>query len=157
MCTVSGLWAVIIISSGKTPIRYILGYKNKGNDQAILLCHILLQRSLFLLQHLKQVIDILLDNAGKYSLPHGEIQLSLTRTNRGCLLSVSNPANGLSPQELKDIFRRFYRLDESRAMNQSYGLGLSIAEGIIKEHKGKIWAESRGGYITFFVQLACSN
>lgn len=59
----------------------------------------------------------------------------------------------MSAKELKDIFKRFYRADAARERNGSYGLGLSIAESIVKAHKGKIWAESKDGINTFMVQL----
>ena len=59
----------------------------------------------------------------------------------------------MSAKELKDIFKRFYRADAARERTGSYGLGLSIAEGIVKAHKGKIWAESKDGMNTFSVQL----
>ena len=58
---------------------------------------------------------------------------------------------------MKNIFKRFYRADEARSMNGSYGLGLSIASEIIKEHKGKIQAESSGGWNTFSVRLPLSG
>ncbi len=103
--------------------------------------------------HLRQVIDIFLDNALKYSAPGGCVILTLKRQGNGCLLAVSSPGNLISKQELKNIFRRFYRMDKARAMNHSYGLGLSIAESIVTQHKGKIWAESENGINTFFVQL----
>jgi signal transduction histidine kinase len=38
-------------------------------------------------------------------------------------------------------------------MNHSYGLGLSIAQNIVTEHKGKIWAESKDGINTFKIEL----
>ena len=69
-------------------------------------------------------------------------------------MSVSNPGETISSEDLKNIFKRFYRIDKARAMNHSYGLGLSIADSIIREHRGKIWAESEHGINTFFVQLA---
>ncbi len=103
--------------------------------------------------YLKQLIDIFLDNALKYSHPNGCITMTLKRMGNSCLLSVSSPGDAMSKEDLKRIFRRFYRMDKVRAMDHSYGLGLSIAETIVKQHKGKIWAESKEGFNTFFVQL----
>ena len=104
--------------------------------------------------HLKQVLDILLDNAAKYSSPNGAVRVRLKKQGNHCLLAVSNPGKEISKEDLKNIFKRFYRIDKARAMNHSYGLGLSIADSIIKEHGGKIWAESADGINSFFVQLA---
>ena len=103
--------------------------------------------------HLRQVIDILLDNALKYSMPETTVFLSLWRQGNHCVLSVSGRGETISEQDLKNIFKRFYRIDKARAMNHSYGLGLSIAQSIVQEHNGRIWAESRNGTNTFFVQL----
>lgn len=104
--------------------------------------------------HLKQVIEILLDNAQKYAAPQGEVTVTLKRSGKGrCLLSVANPGETLSRQQLHDIFKRFCRADEARSRNGSYGLGLSIAESIVKQHKGRIWAESADNMTTFFVSL----
>ena len=105
-------------------------------------------------QHLKQVIEILLDNAQKYASPQGTVQVTLQKSGaHHCLLSVSDPGDPIRPEDLKKIFQRFYRIDEARAMNHSYGLGLSIAENIVKNHKGRIWAESAEGINTFRVEL----
>lgn len=105
-------------------------------------------------QHLKQVVEILLDNARKYSAPNGTVQVTLQKSGaHHCLLSVADPGDAISPEDLKKIFQRFYRIDEARAMNHSYGLGLAIAENIVKNHKGRIWAESEGGINTFRVEL----
>ena len=103
--------------------------------------------------HLYQVMDVLLDNALKYSDPNGEVRVALTGSGRNCLLSVASPGEEISREDLKNIFKRFYRVDKARAINGSYGLGLPIAESIVLAHKGKIWAESEGGMNTFFVQL----
>ena len=105
------------------------------------------------LSHLRQVLDILLDNAAKYSSAGGTVRVALRRQRNGCLLSVASPGETISREDLKNIFKRFYRIDKARAMNHSYGLGLSIAESIVKEHDGRIWAESRDGVNTFFVSL----
>ena len=104
--------------------------------------------------HLKQLADILLDNAGKYASPGGKIFLRLKRVqHRHCLLEVSDQGEPIGSEDLKHLFKRFYRADKARTMNHSYGLGLSIAQKIVEEHHGRIWAESRDGYNRFFAEL----
>jgi len=104
-------------------------------------------------QHLYQVMDVLLDNALKYSAPGGMVSVDLTATGRNCVLSVASPGEPISKEDLKNIFKRFYRADKARSLNGSYGIGLSIAESIVEAHKGKIWAESKNGYNIFNVQI----
>ena len=104
-------------------------------------------------QHLKQVADILLDNASKYASPDSTVRVVLRRQGSHCLLSVASAGDAISKEDLKNIFKRFYRMDKARSMNHSYGLGLSIADSIVSKHGGKIWAESADGVNTFFVQL----
>ena len=108
-------------------------------------------------QHLYQVMDVLLDNALKYGAPNSMVSVDLVSTGRNCLLSVASPGEPISKEDLRNIFKRFYRADKARSMNGSYGLGLSIAESIVESHKGKIWAECENGYNTFFVQLPENN
>lgn len=103
--------------------------------------------------HLRQVMDILLDNAMKYSASRGTVGVSLKKQGSHCLLSVTNPGEQISPEDLKNIFKRFYRIDKARSMDHSYGLGLSIAEEIVSTHHGKIWAESADGLNIFHVLL----
>ena len=102
--------------------------------------------------HLSQVTDILLDNALKYSYEGSTVRLTLQQHGRHGLLCVDSPGAPISPEDLKNIFRRFYTVDKSRT-GSSYGLGLSIAHAIIQEHNGKIWAESTDEHNRFFVQL----
>ena len=108
-------------------------------------------------RHLYQVMDVLLDNALKYSAPNSIVTVDLVSSGRSCTLSVASPGEDIPKEDLKNIFKRFYRADKARAMNGSYGLGLSIAESIVEAHKGKIWAESGNGCNTFFVQLMINN
>ena len=108
-------------------------------------------------RHLRQVAEILLDNAMKYSTAPGTVRVEVKRQGSHSLLSVSNPGEPISPEELKNIFKRFYRIDKVRSMNHSYGLGLSIAESIVKEHRGRIWTGSKAGINTFFVELPISS
>ena len=105
-------------------------------------------------QQLQQVIDILLDNAQKYAPAPGRVELTLLRKSRHhCLLSVSNACEPMEKEELRNLFKRFYRADKARNRDGSFGLGLSIAESIIAEHHGWIWAECHDGRISFFVEL----
>ena len=94
-----------------------------------------------------------LDNARKYTAPGGTVSLRLVRQGRYGLLSVSGPGKELSPQECRDVFKRFYRADPARTGDGSFGLGLAIAREIVTAHGGKIWAESGGGRNTFFIRL----
>lgn len=103
---------------------------------------------------LQQVLDILLDNAQKYAAPGGKTWLTLQASSRNrCLLTVANEGAPIPPEHLENLFERFYRQDEARSRDGSFGLGLSIAESIIKTHKGKIWAESQNGINSFCVEL----
>ena len=105
-------------------------------------------------QRLRQMVEILLDNAQKYAGTGGPVVLRLHRAGRRhCRLSLSNPGETLSGEELKNIFKRFYRVDKTRSRDGGFGLGLAIAENIVAAHHGRIWAESRGGLITFWVEL----
>ena len=107
-------------------------------------------------RYLNQVVGILLDNGMKYATPGGTVRLELCTSGRGhCQLSVASPGEKLSAQELQDIFKQFYQVDKARNMDHSYGLGLSIAQQIVQEHGGRIWAESKDGINTFFVVLNC--
>ena len=104
--------------------------------------------------HLRQVVEILLDNGRKYSDPGTTVTLTLQRQAHGrALLAVASKGTALTAQQCRDIFKRFYRVDEARKMNHSYGLGLSIAQSIVDDHKGKIWCESTEGTNTFYVNL----
>ena len=107
--------------------------------------------------HLYQVMDVFLDNALKYGTPGGMVSVDLTGSGRNCVLSVSSPGAPISNEDLKNIFKRFYRADKARSLNGSYGLGLSIAASIVEAHKGKIWAESTHGFNIFYVQIPSNN
>lgn len=103
---------------------------------------------------LKQLLEILLDNAMKYSDEHGLIWVKLERSNSKMLrLMVANTSETMTSEQCKRVFERFYRTDPARQNNGGYGLGLSIAYSIVKELNGKIWCENQNGVTSFYVQL----
>ncbi len=105
-----------------------------------------------------RLLDILLDNAMKYSHRQTEVTVCLKKHRDYCTLSVAGYGDALSKADLKNIFKRFYRVDKVRSTSHSYGLGLSIAESIVKQHGGRIWAESNDGVNVFYVRFnTCSS
>lgn len=95
-------------------------------------------------QNIQRLLEILLDNALKYSNPGGHISVELKKYGKGISLSVYNTAEYVSRENISHIFERFYRLDESRnSKTGGYGIGLSIASAIVQAHKGKITAETK--------------
>ena len=102
-------------------------------------------------ESLRQVVDILIDNAIKYSTPETTIYVSLTAAKRNVQFTVESYGEPIGPGDMKRIFQKFYRIGTDSA---GYGLGLSIAQSIIEEHSGSIWAETDGASKNkFIVQL----
>ena len=98
---------------------------------------------------IKQVIEILLDNAIKHSKEKGKIEVNLKEDNN-IELTVSNLGDEIPKGEEEKIFDRFYRVDKSRNRSDNrYGLGLAIAKNIVTIHKGTIKAFSKNGKTTF--------
>lgn len=103
--------------------------------------------------HLYQLLDVLLDNALKYSEGEGDVAVTLKSQGSACLLSVTSPGEPLTRQQQRDVFKRFYRVDPVRSQTGSHGLGLSIAQEIVHIHRGSIWAQGKDHSNTFFVRL----
>lgn len=98
---------------------------------------------------IKDLISILLENAMKYSLSH--TTLTLNKRKKSIVLSVENDVEKeLSKEDTVNIFKRFYRLDESHS-GSGYGLGLPIAKEIVLMHKGEIKVVSKSKKVCFEV------
>ena len=94
-----------------------------------------------------QLMYILTDNAIKYTPAGGYVEIKLKKQNHkkhdDFLFSVSDTGIGISPEDQKKIFERFYRADKTRSRKEGgYGLGLSIAQSIAETHGGAIKVES---------------
>jgi two-component system, OmpR family, sensor histidine kinase SenX3 len=97
-------------------------------------------------EELRAAIWNLIDNAVKYSSGDVEIRVTLERTEGQRLaVRVTDRGVGISPAELKRIFRRFYRIPASVAMRtKGSGLGLFIVRSVARKHGGRAFAESEG-------------
>jgi signal transduction histidine kinase len=108
-------------------------------------------------EELKAAVWNLLDNAVKYSQGEVRIFVELEEMhNNRVAVRVTDHGVGISPAELKRIFKRFYRIPASVAVRtKGSGLGLFIVRSVAKKHGGKAFAESagEGQGSTFTLQL----
>jgi PAS domain S-box-containing protein len=94
---------------------------------------------------LKQVLNNLLSNSVKYS-PNGDKITTSVRLNPGNIhVSIKDQGIGMSIDELKHLFEKFWRADASAVAVEGTGLGMVIVKHIIEAHGGKIWVSSRKG------------
>lgn len=113
-------------------------------------------------ERISQVLAILLHNAVSYTPMHGHITLSLshkqTREKERFYLSVQDDGIGISNEDKKKVFDRFYRAEKSRSAKGHFGLGLSIAYEIVKAHGGNITVtDTPGGGSTFTIVLPAAS
>ena len=102
---------------------------------------------------IKQVVNILMDNALKYSLENGFIKVSLKSPKPPTVcMTISNNSINIPEENLEKIFDRFYRVDDSRNRKTGgSGLGLNIAKTIVESHKGTISAISKNNITAFVI------
>jgi signal transduction histidine kinase len=102
---------------------------------------------------LKQVFINLLANAVKYTPQGGTVYLAIKKVGDQAQTVIEDTGPGIPAKDLPHIFERFYRGDKARtrsADGSSFGLGLSIAYWIIKNHNGRIEVKSKEGSGTTF-------
>jgi two-component system heavy metal sensor histidine kinase CusS len=92
---------------------------------------------------LRRLVNILLDNAVKYTPEHGVIVVSVSVQGEVVSLEVQDTGIGIAPEEVERVFDRFYRVDASRNRDQGgSGLGLAIAKWIVEMHEAEISVSS---------------
>ncbi len=95
---------------------------------------------------LKQVVVNLLDNAIKYTAGGGEVTLTVRREGQLAVFEVSDTGAGIAAEALPHVFRRFYRVDDSRSREGGgAGLGLSIVKSICTAHGAEVEVTSEPG------------
>lgn len=93
-----------------------------------------------------QTLYNLVENAVKFTNEGGYIRFSFKNENGSGFVSVENSGNGILPEDIRYIFDKFYKADKSRSSDKrSMGLGLYIAQTIVKLHGGQISVESTPG------------
>jgi signal transduction histidine kinase len=96
---------------------------------------------------LRRAVWALVDNAVKYNRPGGEVTVSVyvDRAGGEAGLAVADTGPGIAEHDLPRIFDRFYRGDPARGQGGGFGLGLSLAKGIVEAHGGRITVTSQPG------------
>lgn len=107
-------------------------------------------------EKISQVLNNLLDNAIKYSPEGTEIRISSFIKEEWVYIEITDSGPGISEEDQKRIFERFFQIDKSRKSGpgRGVGLGLPIAKQIVQAHGGDIQVKSRlGSGSTFMVKL----
>ena len=100
---------------------------------------------------IKRVLINLIDNAIKFTPEGGDIEITTEKNGGKVLVSVKNSGEGISKEELRHIWERFYKSDKSRGIDKKgVGLGLHIVKTIISQHGGEIIADSEEGKFARF-------
>ncbi|MBM7653420.1 HAMP domain-containing sensor histidine kinase [Neobacillus cucumis] len=101
-----------------------------------------------------RALENILTNAIKYSTPPGNIVVKMAKSDQSVQISVANPCEALSKDEVTRLFDRFYRVDTSRSSNKSgAGLGLAITKSIVELHHGTIHVDYQSQIIELLITL----
>lgn len=113
-------------------------YHNFSNEEQYVMIDI---------EQMKRVINNIISNSVKYmSDRKGMIRIELFNDGDYALIRIEDNGKGISQEDLKHVFERFFRADSSRNSKQGgSGIGLAIVKKVIEEHGGMIWAESKEG------------
>ncbi|MDT8442502.1 MAG: PAS domain-containing sensor histidine kinase [Desulfuromonadales bacterium] len=92
-----------------------------------------------------QVVQNLLGNALKFSPKGSDIVIEAKKVDAMFQVMVADRGIGISPENQKHVFNKFYRVDSKNTAAPGLGLGLYLARAIIEAHQGQIWVESVPG------------
>ena len=102
-------------------------------------------------EKIKLVVQNLIDNAIKYSLPNGNVLISLVSDGKNVEFKAVDFGVGIPKNQQSKVFAKFYRSEDAEKIDPNgTGLGLFLTNNIVKAHGGKIWFESEEGVGTSF-------
>ena len=105
-------------------------------------------------EDIKHIISILIDNAIKHTEEKGKIIINTVKEKNNIKIEVKNQGKPIPEEERQKIFERFYRVDKARSRSEKrYGLGLSIAKGIVEKYNGTISVSCKDGFTSFIVRF----
>jgi len=97
------------------------------------------------IQKIQFVVDVLVENAVKYSIIGGPITANVKRSGNNVEFSIHNFGTGLKRQDKRNMFTKFFRGEEAQKVNpDGLGLSLFISKIIVENHKGNIWVDGGG-------------
>ncbi|MDR0953554.1 MAG: hybrid sensor histidine kinase/response regulator [Elusimicrobiota bacterium] len=92
-------------------------------------------------KRIRQVISNIIENAIRHTPQNGKITVSVMKNDKkNAKVSIKDTGEGIDPQLTQELFKSFYQSGHGGRL----GLGLSIAQDIVLNHNGRIWAESEG-------------
>ncbi len=101
-------------------------------------------------ERMTQVFGNLVSNALRYTPAGGAIRLGASAKDGHVVMQVQDTGTGIAPEDLPNIFERFYRGDKARSQVGESGLGLAIAKSVVEMHGGAIAAASEPGQGSVF-------
>jgi signal transduction histidine kinase len=143
---------------GETVRQIVLDWRNVMASRQLRFTDDITARSVYVAGDktaVSRMLNILLDNAVKYTPSPGNVGLTLEAKEEVALITVRDTGIGISHEDRPRIFERFYRADKARSRELGgAGLGLAIAEWIVAQHRGRVMVQSTPGKgSTFLVEL----
>ena len=92
--------------------------------------------------YIRQILLNIISNAIKYTGENGKVSIKQYIKSEKVFIEVKDNGIGIPKNEIDNVKKRFYKVDKSRVNNNSFGIGLSIANRIVSNYNSKIYIES---------------
>ena len=96
-------------------------------------------------ERILQVFENIIGNAVKFSPKGEDVCIEVIQRADDCRIVVRDHGIGMTKEQVKQMFQRFYRVDSSDSAREGTGLGMSMVKSLVETHGGKVWVESEYG------------